>query len=176
MFAKNTLMLDFASETDNQRANIRSCLVDAFGETKVADLVETIRNSPNFIPELSLVALEKGDVLGHILFSRVVIEAPQIPALALAPLAVIPQRQRQGIGSKLVQAGLSKCQELDQTIVLVVGDPHYYRRFGFQTASKFGLQSSLPFPDEVFMALELKPDALMNVSGTVLYPAYFDEV
>jgi putative acetyltransferase len=114
-------------------------------------------------------------VLGYTLFSPIVIAAPEqsIPALALAPLAVTPLRQRQGIGSKLIEAGLSKCRELDHSIVVVVGNPRYYQRFGFQKASKFNLKSSLPFPDEAFMVLELKPGALINVIGTVMYPTYF---
>ncbi|MBW4635719.1 MAG: N-acetyltransferase [Iphinoe sp. HA4291-MV1] len=170
-------MLDFAPETDNQRAKIRQVITDAFGQTKEAELVDKIRNSANFIPELSLVALENGDVLGHILFSCIVIEVPeQIPALALAPLAVTPLRQRQSIGSQLVKVGLSKCRESDYSIVVVVGEPRYYRRFGFQKARKFGLHSSLPIPDEAFMVLELKPSALMNINGIVCYPAYFHEV
>ncbi len=115
-------------------------------------------------------------MLGYILFSRIVIEAPKhIPVLALGPLAVTPPYQRQGIGSQLVQVGLSRCRELDHSIV-VVGDPHYYRRFGFQKASQFGLRSSLPIPDEAFMILELQPSALININGNVCYPAYFREV
>lgn len=169
-------MLNITPETDNQRAKIRQVITDAFGQTKEAELVEKIRTSPNFIPELSLIALENGDVLGHILFSRINIEAAQIPALALAPLAVTPLHQRRGIGTALVQVGLSRCRELDHSIVVVVGDPRYYRRFGFQKASLFGLFSSLPIPDEVFMVLELKPRALMNIQGKVCYPAYFNEV
>ncbi|MBW4669719.1 MAG: N-acetyltransferase [Cyanomargarita calcarea GSE-NOS-MK-12-04C] len=168
-------MLDVRPETDKDISNIRQTIIDAFAEVKVASLVEAIRNSPNFIPELSLVAAENGEVLGHILFSRIIIAAHEqsIPALALAPLAVTPNRQRQGIGSKLVEAGLSKCRELDHSIAVVVGNPSCYQRFGFQTANKFNLHSSLPFPDEAFMALEFKPRALINAIGTVMYPIYF---
>lgn len=169
-------MLNITAERDNQRAKIHQVITDAFGQTQEAELVDKIRNSPNFIPELSLVALENEDVLGHILFSRINIEAAQIPALALAPLAVTPMHQRQGIGTQLVQVGLSRCRELNHSIVVVVGDPRYYRRFGFQKASQFGLHSSLPIPDEAFMVLELKPSALMNLNGNVCYPAYFNEV
>ena len=174
----DSVMLSFTRETDDDIASIGQVVTTAFGDMKVAELVETIRNSSNFIPELSLVAVENEDVLGHILFSRLVIEAQEqtVPALALAPLAVTPMRQRQGIGSQLVQVGLSQCHELEHRIVVVVGEPHYYGRFGFQRASRFGLQSSLSFPDEVFMVLELKPGTLMGVSGIVRYPAYFEGV
>jgi putative acetyltransferase len=171
-------MLNIIPETNEEIAKIRQVIIDAFGRTEEADLVDKIRHSPNFIPELSLIAVENQQVLGHILFSRIVLEAPQqtIPALVLAPLAVISSRQHQGIGSKLIQAGLSKCCELDHAIVIVIGEPNYYQRFGFQTASEFGLQSSLSIPDPVFMALELKPNALTNISGMVRYPEYFQEV
>jgi putative acetyltransferase len=171
-------MLTFTPETDDDIATIRSLVTAAFGRTSEADLIEAIRASPNFIPELSLVAAEDGNVLGHILFSPIVIESQggTVPALALAPLAVTPPRQHQGIGTQLVQAGLSKCRELDHGIVVVLGEPHYYGRFGFQTASQFGIQAPFPVPEQVFMVLELKPGALINVSGIVRYPAYFDEV
>ncbi|RUR79235.1 GNAT family N-acetyltransferase [Chlorogloeopsis fritschii PCC 9212] len=171
-------MLDIIPETNEEIANIRQVVTDAFAQPQEAQLVDKIRNSENFIPELSLMAVENGKVLGHILFNRIFIEASQqtLPALALAPLAVIPQRQHQGIGTRLVQVGLSKCRELDYAIVVVVGYPHYYQRFGFQTASKFGLMSSLSVPDEAFMVLELKRSALAHISGTVHYPAYFQEV
>ncbi len=171
-------MLSFAPETDEDIATIRDVVTAAFGRTSEAELVDAIRNSLNFIAELSIVAKEDGEVLGHILFSPIVIEAQDqtVPALALAPLAVTPARQHQGIGSQLVQVGLSKCRELAYNIVVVLGSPRYYQRFGFQTASRFGVQAPFPVPDEVFMVLELKPGALTGVSGTVQYPAYFEGV
>jgi putative acetyltransferase len=117
-------------------------------------------------------------VLGHILFSPIAIEAQEqtFPALALAPLAVTRTRQREGIGSQLVQVGLFKCRELGHSIVVVLGHPHYYPRFGFEKASQFGIQSPFSVPDEVFMVQELKPNALRNVRGMVRYPAYFEGV
>lgn len=171
-------MLTFTPETDDDISTIRSLVTAAFGRTSEAKLIEAIRASPNFIPELSLIAAEDGNALGHILFSPIVIESHRgtVPSLALAPLAVMPLHQHQGIGTQLVQAGLSKCRELDHSIIVVLGEPHYYGRFGFQTASQFGIQAPFPVPEQVFMVLELKPGALMNVSGTVRYPAYFDEV
>ncbi|MBD2429946.1 N-acetyltransferase [Fischerella sp. FACHB-380] len=171
-------MINIIPESNKEILAIHQLITEAFGQVKVAELVEIIRKSENFIPELSLVAVEKEEVLGHILFSQIIIATPNqnIPALALAPLAVKSSHQRQGIGSRLVQVGLSKCRELDHAIVIVVGNPHYYQRFGFKTVGKFGLQSSLSFPDEVFMALELQPAALKNITGTVLYPAYFQNL
>lgn len=171
-------MRSFAPETEDDIASIREVIAAAFGQTSEAQLVDAIRNSSNFIPELSIVAAEDGNVLGHILFSPIVIESQgkTVPALALAPLAVTPVRQREGIGSQLVQAGLSKCRELGHSIVVVLGHPHYYSRFGFQTASQFGVQAPFTVPDEAFMVLELQPGALRNITGMVRYPAYFDGV
>ncbi|MBE9226585.1 N-acetyltransferase [Phormidium sp. LEGE 05292] len=171
-------MLTFASETENDIAAIREVLITAFDRTNEAKLVDLIRNSENFIPELSIVAKEDNLVLGHILFSPISIDttSENISALALAPLAVTPAHQRQGIGSQLIEIGLAKCQELGHSIVVVLGHPNYYAKFGFQTASKFGVAAPFSVPDEAFMILELKPDALHNVNGTVRYPAYFNEV
>lgn len=128
--------------------------------------------------DIAPVAREEGDAIAHVLFSSITIEGRDrtVSALALAPLAVTPQRQNQGIGSQLVEFGLSKCRELGHGIVVVVGEPDYYQRFGFQRASQFGLTSSLVLPDEVFMAIELDAGALMDVGGLVRYPAYFDGV
>ena len=171
-------MFNFSAETPEDIPQIRAILVNAFGQPNEAELVDAIRNSPNFISELSLVAKEGGNLLAHVLFTPIIIEAQnqQFPALALAPLAVTPARQRQGIGSQLVQVGLSKCRQLGHSIVIVLGHPEYYSRFGFQTASKFGIKAPFPVPDAAFMVLELKPGALKNVSGIVRYPQYFDRV
>jgi putative acetyltransferase len=171
-------MPSLVSETENDIASIREVVTAAFGGTSEAELVEAIRNSPNFIPELSIVAIEDGKVLGHILFSPIVIEANKqtVSALALAPLAVTPVHQHKGIGSQLVQLGLSKCRELGHSLVVVLGHPNFYQRFGFQRANQFGVQAPFTVPDEAFRILELKPGGLINVSGTVRYPAYFDPV
>lgn len=171
-------MLSFAQETEEDIAAIRELVTVAFDRKSEAELIEAIRNSPNFIPQLSIVAKENGHVVGHILFSPIVIEAQTktFPALALAPLAVTPIRQRQGIGSQLVKVGLSKCRELNHCIIVVLGDPQYYQRFGFQTASKFAIQAPFSVSDEVFMVREIQPSALRDIKGIVRYPQYFEEV
>jgi putative acetyltransferase len=122
---------------------------------------------------LSLVAESDGFVVGHILFSRMSIETPDgtIPAVALAPMAVSPRYQRQGIGGRLVRRGLDTLKDRAERIVIVVGHAAYYPRFGFSAASAAGLES--PFPSDVFMAVELSPGALAQVRGRVRYPEAF---
>ena len=153
--------------------------LDAFGRENEARLVENIRNSPNFISELSLVAKEDENILGYILLSPVTIatETQITKAIALAPLAITPSHQHQGIGTELVKFGLGKCRELNHNIISVLGEAEYYQRFGFKTASKFNIFAPFPVPDQAFMIIHLISDQLLNnISGIVQYPQYFNEV
>jgi putative acetyltransferase len=112
-------------------------------------------------------------IAGHILFSRMSIETTDksIAAVALAPLAVIPKFQRQGIGTMLTAHGLDWLREQSEQIVLVLGHPDYYQRFGFSTDKARLIES--PFNPKSFMALELKPHALEGIRGKVRYPDAF---
>ena len=141
-------------------------------------LVDAIRESESFIPELSLVAELDGQIVGHILFSRIHIEAEdkQMPSLALAPMAVLPQYQKQGIGSELVRRGLDQCKRLGWASVIVLGHPAYYPRFGFSAELAKSLECPYGDVGDAWMALELAPGALNNVRGKVVYPAAFDNV
>lgn len=147
----------------------------AFGQEDESLLIGRVRNSSRFIPELSLVAVKKKKVVGHILFSPVSIETKRgdIPALSLAPMAVLPAFQNQGIGTMLVREGLARCRRLGHNIVVVIGHPGYYPRFGFIPARPKGLEVDFPVPDEAFMVSELIPKALDGVKGTVKYPPEF---
>jgi putative acetyltransferase len=147
----------------------------AFGRPAEADLVETLRRA--CVNALSLVA-EDGAVVGHILFTPVVIEGPkqQVVGMGLAPMAVLPDRQRQGIGSQLVRRGLDILRERDCPFVVVVGHPGYYPRFGFEPASKHRLVSQWEgMPDAAFMALVLDPHAMEGASGVAKYRDEFNE-
>lgn len=148
----------------------------AFGGDAESQLVSAVRKSEHFIPELSLVAELDQRVVGHILFSGISIHtSDQIyPALSLAPMAVLPDYQRQGIGSALVRRGIEECRRLKYQMVIVIGHPDYYPRFGFEPARKHGLDVAFDVPDEAFMVAELEADALKNISGMVRYPAAFD--
>jgi putative acetyltransferase len=149
----------------------------AFGQEDECLLIRRIRNSPRFIPDLSLVAVKEGKIVGHILFSPIIIETAKgnTQALSLAPMAVLPAFQNLGIGSEVVQEGLSRCQRLGHKIVVVIGHPGYYPRFGFIPARPQGLEVAFPVPDEAFMVHELVPQALEGIKGTVRYPSEFDE-
>lgn len=170
-------MVLIRSEIQSDQRQIREVVSAAFGRKNEAELIDKIRSSSYFIPQLSLVAVDNGEVLGHILFSLIEIEGVEkITGLALAPLAVKPIYQRQGVGSKLVETGLLKCQDNGYLIVVVLGEPVFYERFGFKPASLWGIKAPFPAPDEAFMALELQPASGKNYTGTVCYPAYFNEV
>jgi putative acetyltransferase len=171
-------MTTIRPETAEDYAAIREVNELAFGREVESRLVEALRRLPDFVPELSLVAVDAGQVVGHILFSPMVIETRDgaVPALALAVLAVRPEFQNQGIGSELVRDGLKRCRALGHRIVVVVGHPNYYPRFGFSPARAQGLEAPFPVPDEAFLALELVPGALHGVAGMVRYPPPFDQV
>lgn len=150
----------------------------AFGRQDEPRLVEKLRQAPDSIPELSLVAIKDGQVIGHILFSLVTLETGQgsMPVLALAPMAVLPEYQNKGIGSMVVRQGLAEARHLGHRIVIVLGHPGYYPRFGFQRAIDYGIRCAYEVPDDVFMVMELQPGALDGVHGIVRYPPVFDGV
>jgi predicted N-acetyltransferase YhbS len=150
---------------------IREVNRQAFGQEEEVRLVDALRAGG--FARLSLVAEEGGRVVGHLFFSDLPIETRggTIPALALAPLAVVPARQRQGIGTALVREGLRVCAERGHRVVVVLGHPAYYPRFGF--SARLAEQLKAPFAGESFMALELVPGALQGIVGTVHYPPPF---
>jgi putative acetyltransferase len=168
-------LITIRSEVASDYAAVREVHTLAFGRDNEARLVEAIRASPAFIPQLSLVAAEEGRVAGHILFSRIHIRSERInvPALALAPLAVLPSLQNRDIGSQLVRQGLEECRRLQHAIVIVLGHRNYYPRFGFSPAKAKGIEAPFPVSEGAFMVLELRAGSLNGVRGTVEYPPTF---
>lgn len=150
----------------------------AFGGGAEADLIGDLRKTDSFIPELSLVAIKNDEVIGHILFSPIVIKSKKrvTSALALAPMAVHPESQNKGVGTKLAVKGLEDCRRLGHSIVVVIGHPGYYPRFGFLPARERGFEVPFPVPDEAFMVLELVPGALKAAQGKIIYPPPFQKM
>jgi putative acetyltransferase len=148
----------------------------AFGRASEAVLVDALRAAGGL--SISAVAEEDGRVVGHIAFSPVSIENSResFPALALAPMAVHPEWQRQGIGSALVRWSLDECRREGHQLVIVLGHAEYYPRFGFVPARPLGILCPFDVPDEVFRLLELQPGALGARTGKVSYRPEFLQV
>jgi putative acetyltransferase len=147
----------------------------AFGQSQEADIVDRLRRNCDEL--LSLVAVKDDRVVGHILFSPVTIEKDdrRIKGAGLAPMAVLPEYQRQGIGSELVKAGIERLRNMDCPFVIVLGHPEYYSRFGFELASRYGIESDWDFPDEAFMVLVLDEVRMRGVSDVATYRSEFAE-
>ena len=176
MTAALPTMITIRPEQPDDIAAIRAINEAAFGEPTEATIVDSLRNAcPDAV---SLVAVEDDRILGHIFFSPVFAagEHGVIQGMGLAPMAVLPERQRQGIGSMLVHAGIDATREQNCPFIIVLGHPEYYPRFGFVPASRHGLSCQWDgVPDEAFMVLILDEAAMAGVSGTARYRDEFDQ-
>ena len=151
----------------------------AFEEDEEARLVDLLRKSSAFIPELSIVAIIENSIVGHILFTKIKIiddKGNENESLALAPMAVSPKYQKSGIGGQLIKNGLDKARELNFKSVIVLGHENYYPKFGFEPTTKWEITSRYDVPTNVFMGLELVDDGLENINGIVQYSKEFGEV
>jgi putative acetyltransferase len=171
LFMELRLSVTVRAEKPEDVQAVREVNLLAFGQEDEARLVDALRGGGH--ARLSLVAEEAGQVVGHILFSDLPIVTPagMLNALALAPMAVLPARQRQGIGSRLAREGLRACAEAGHRIVVVVGHPDFYPRFGI--SARLAERLKAPFSGPPFMALELVPGALADVTGEVRYAPPF---
>jgi putative acetyltransferase len=159
-------------EVADDRPFVATLIERAFGGNAEAMLVDALRDGG--YAEVSLIAQLNGDIVGHIMFSRITIRTDRgwLDGLSLAPLAVDPPRQRRGIGSQLVEAGLLASRAAGHQLVVVLGEPEYYRRFGFSSELARPLES--PFGGgDASMALELVPGTLADVSGRIEYSPPF---
>lgn len=162
-------------ESDRDHNIVRRIHIVAFPTSAEAMLVDDLRVQAK--PTLGLVAEEKGHLLGHIMFSPVQLRGhPELKALGLAPMAVAPEAQGKGVGKALVKAGLESCRGQGADVVVVLGDPAYYGRFGFESASQYGLSCDFEAPEGAFMVLELAEGALADRSGRIRYHQAFDSL
>lgn len=148
-----------------------------FSDKDEHNLVRRLRNSNEFIKELSLIAEEENKILGHVLLTKALIKAESTyyETLALAPLAVLPEYQKSGIGKNLMNKAIERARELGYKSIVVLGHENYYPKFGFEKASKYGVKAPFEVPDEAYMILELLPGGLNGVSGIVEYSKAFFE-
>jgi putative acetyltransferase len=162
-------------EGASDAGGIRAVLEAAFETALEADLVELLRARGKAL--VSLVAGAEGRIVGHILFSPVSVASPKgtVAGAGLAPVAVLPPCQKQGIGSRLIREGLAACREADCPFAVVLGEPAYYQRFGFRRASDFGIGNEYGV-DEEFMVIELRDGGLPSGGGVAKYAPEFAEV
>jgi len=149
----------------------------AFRRENEARLIENLRVSPGYIPELSIVAVGGKNVVGHVIFYPIGIETPagEFPALLMAPLAVRPS-QKEDVGDRLVTQGIRECRRMGYGCIVVIGTPSYYTRFGFVSVQWLGLRPSFRVSGGDLMALELMPYALEGIKGTVKFPPVFADL
>jgi putative acetyltransferase len=145
---------------------------EAFQQDSEVNITRDMLADPSAEPRVSLLAYVENQPVGHILFTRGYLEGnPQIDVSFLAPLAVIPSFQKQGIGGALIKEGIKRLSLMGFDLVFVVGHPEYYPRFGFTPASKLGFQPTYPLPAEVadaWMVLALRPDIIGATSGKII--------
>jgi predicted N-acetyltransferase YhbS len=175
-------MMKIRQETEADYAAVFQLIKTAFQDMEYSDhkeqfLVEKLRKSAAFIPELSLVATADEQIIGFIILTKIHIDngTQSFEALALAPVAVLPSFQGQGIGGQLIQTAHKIAKELGHQRIILLGHAEYYPRFGYELTSKYHIQLPFEAPEENCMVHALTPDALTGVSGTVVYSAPFLE-
>jgi putative acetyltransferase len=167
-------MIEIRNELPDDNAAVRAVHVHAFGRDAEAHLVELLRNNKQ--APIALVATIGGHVIGHIMFSPVTVADAfeGFRSIALAPVAILPEFQNQGIGSKLIRDGLEVCRRAGYNAVVVLGHTTYYPRFGFSRATDYGLSNEYN-AQAAFMVLELRPGTLERIGGLVKYVPAFRE-
>ncbi|MBD0392511.1 MAG: N-acetyltransferase [Microcoleus sp. C1-bin4] len=165
--------MDIRTEKPEDLEAVRNVNLAAFGRENEANLVDRLRGIGS---TFSFVAVQSDRIVGHLFFSLVTVEgkcSKNLSILGLAPVAVLPNYQRQGIGTRMIREGLKECRRSGFQAVVVLGHPDFYSRFGFIPASRKSLRCEYDVPDEAFMVLELESGALQDCSGTVKYRSEF---
>lgn len=167
-------MIEIREESPEDIPAVHSVNEAAFARPAEAHLVDKLRAACD--DYVSFVAVDSGVVVGHILFTPITLDSNGLVGMGLAPLAVLPSHQRQGIGSRLVRRGLAYLRPSGCPFVIVLGHSHYYPRFGFERASVYGLISQWDgVPDEAFMVIVFNKDAMPREGSVARYRAEFDE-
>ena len=164
--------MEIRVETADDAAAVARVVEAAFGRPDELRMVEAVRASPGFVPELAFVADDAGAVVGHVMLSWVGLVGSEQRLLELAPLAVAPARQREGIGSALARAALAAADARGEPLVLVLGDPRYYVRFGFRRSDTLGIEPPAPAWHAAFMAAPLAAYD-PSLRGKVVFPPSF---
>ena len=169
-------------ENENDYKSVFELIEKAFEKEEYSDhkeqfLVERLRKSEAFIPELSIVAEVENKIVGHILFTKLEIknESQSFQSLALAPVSVLPEFQGKGIGSKLILYGHETAKKLGYKSVILLGHQDYYPRFGYELCEKYNIKMPFDVPAENCMIIPLTENGLSGVSGNVIYPSTFFE-
>lgn len=168
-------------EEEKDHKKVLHLIEEAFRNMEHSDheehfLVEKLRKSDAFIPDLSLVAEnEHGEITGHILFTKIKIDngSEFYESLALAPVSVKPEFQNKGVGGKLILQGHAIARALGYSSIILIGHENYYPKFGYEKTSKFGITFPFEIPEENGMAIELTENGLKNKKGMVKYPKEF---
>jgi putative acetyltransferase len=160
------------SETVDDHGAIRA-VVEAAMRAEEARLVDLLRDSVHYVPDLALVAEEDGEILGFVMISYAALGDDRV--LSLAPVAVAPSRQREGIGTALIEEALRRADAMAEPLVIVLGHASYYPRFGFEPARRHGIEPPDGVPDDVFMVKRLRSYG-PAYRGRVVYPPAFDDL
>ena len=167
------MLIEIRDECCEDITAIREVNRRAFQQEEESNIVDALRVNGGTL--LSLVATVNDQVVGHIMYSPVTI-AENVNGVALGPMAVVPEHQRKGIGTRLVEAGNRKIKDAGYPFIIVVGHAEYYPRFGFSLASEYGIKCEWDVPDNSFMLLILDREKMQGVSGLARYRLEFSSV
>lgn len=174
--------MNIRKEENKDHKDVFNLVKNAFENEEYTDhkeqfLVERLRNSASFVPELSLVAEIGGEIVGFVLLTKIKIvnNDLQKTSLALAPIAILKKYQGKGIGGKLILEAHQRAKELGFDSVILLGHEKYYPKFGYKMTKNYGIKLPFDVPDENCMLIELTENALKEVTGIVEYPKEFYE-
>ncbi|PYK97033.1 MAG: GNAT family N-acetyltransferase [Verrucomicrobia bacterium] len=167
------MLIEIREERSDDVAAVREVNRRAFGQDQESNIVDALRTNGGAL--LSLVATVNGQVAGHIMYSPLTV-AENVLGVALGPMAVVPEYQRQGIGTQLIEAGNRKIKDAGYPFIIVVGHAEYYPRFGFRPANEYGIRCEWDVPDEVFMLLVLNEAKMQGASGLAKYRHEFSTI